>query len=442
MSETNGAAIASNVRRIAHLDIPGGGQVEVRDGLAIVGHIAPPHGTSLVDVSDPRNPRVLARIDLEGSASHSHKACFAGDRDLMLVNSEMFDRHFLRKGFRIPELKAEALARDGREPTDAELAALLHAPVERMPELHAVAEHGYKDGGFKIYDIADPTAPRLVSFQRTGGIGVHRFDCDADYAYISTEMEGYVGNIVVIYDIADPLDVREVSRWHMPGQHVAGGETPDWQGVRNRVHHGLRAGDELWVACWHAGFKVLDLSTIAAPRMVAEHNYHPPFPEPTHTILPVPHEVAGRKIAICVDEEHPHANGQPHAFLWVFDITDYADIRPLSTFHVTDFDAPCARAHLGADGKYNQQKPEIYGPGAHQFQEHIRDNLVYCSWFSAGLRIIDISDPLAPRERGHYIPQPAAGFPVPQSNDVDVDRNGIIYLIDRVNGLDILEFSD
>ena len=67
MSETNRAAIASNVRRIAHLDIPGGGQVEVRDGLAIVGHIAPPHGTTLVDVSDPRNPRVLARIDLEGS---------------------------------------------------------------------------------------------------------------------------------------------------------------------------------------------------------------------------------------------------------------------------------------------------------------------------------------------------------------------------------------
>ena len=71
----------------------------------------------------------------------------------------------------------------------------------------------------------------------------------------------------------------------------------------------------------------------------------------------------------------------------------------------------------------------------------MRDNLVYCSWFSAGLRIIDVSDQAAPRERGYYVPPPAAGFAAPQSNDVEVDENGIIYLIDRVNGLDILEFT-
>ncbi len=97
---------AKNVNRIAHLDIPGGGQVEVRDGLAIVGHIDPPHGTSLIDVSDPSNPRVLARINLTGTTSHSHKARFAGDRNLMVVNSEMYDRHFLRKGNEIPRSNA------------------------------------------------------------------------------------------------------------------------------------------------------------------------------------------------------------------------------------------------------------------------------------------------------------------------------------------------
>jgi hypothetical protein len=442
MTDSSKNAISKNVNLLAHFDIPGGGQVEVRDGLAIIGHIDPPHGTSLVDVSDPRSPRLLSKINLDGMASHSHKARFAGDRDLMLVNSEMYNRHFLRKGFEIPRLKAEALARDGREPTDEELAVLLRAPLERMADLHGIAEHGYQDGGFKVYDISDPTAPELLAFQHTGGVGVHRFDCDADYAYISSEMDGYVGNIVVIYDIKDPSNIQEVSRWHMPGQHVANGETPDWSGVQNRVHHGLRVGDELWVGCWHAGFKVVDLADINHPRTIAEHNYHPPFPEPTHTVLPVTHDVGGRRVAICVDEEHPHATGQPHAFLWVFDVTDYDNIQPLSTFHVTDFDAPWARAHLDGDGQYSQQDPEVYGPGAHQFQEHMRDNLVYCSWFSAGLQIIDITDPLKPTERGYYIPQPADGFPAPQSNDVDVDKNGIIYLIDRVNGLDILELAD
>lgn len=296
MDHSVNAAIAKNVRRIAHLDIPGGGQVEVRDGLALVGHIGPPHGTTLIDVSNPRSPRVISRINLDGTASHSHKARFAGERDLILVNSEMCDRHVISRGFRIPELKVAALARDGHEPTDAELAFQLGVPVERMTELHAIAERGYKDGGFKIYDIADPTDPKLISFQRTGGVGVHRFDCDAHHAYISNEMAGYIGNIVVIYDIADPMNVHEVSRWHLPGQHAAGGETPDWKGVSNRVHHGLRAGDELWVACWHAGFRVVDISTIEAPRTVAAHNYHPPFPEPTHTVLPVPHEISDRRI--------------------------------------------------------------------------------------------------------------------------------------------------
>ena len=49
--------------------------------------------------------------------------------------------------------------------------------------------------------------------------------------------------------------------------------------------------------------------------------------------------------------------------------------------------------------------------------------------------------PRLPREAGWFLPEPADGFPAPQSNDVDVDDNGLIYLIDRVNGLDILEFG-
>ncbi len=59
MSNGNGNKLAKNVKRIAHLDLAGGGQVFVKGNYAYVGHMDPPHGTSIIDVSDPRNPRVV-----------------------------------------------------------------------------------------------------------------------------------------------------------------------------------------------------------------------------------------------------------------------------------------------------------------------------------------------------------------------------------------------
>ncbi|MGH6920112.1 MAG: RNA polymerase subunit sigma-70, partial [Geminicoccaceae bacterium] len=78
--------------------------------------------------------------------------------------------------------------------------------------------------------------------------------------------------------------------------------------------------------------------------------------------------------------------------------------------------------------------------GAHQFRERLDGSLVYLTWFAGGLRIVDIADPSLPKEVGHYIPEPVNGQPAPQSNDVDLDARGLIYLIDRLEGFDILEY--
>ena len=72
--------------------------------------------------------------------------------------------------------------------------------------------------------------------------GVHRFDFDGRYAYISPTMDGYVGNIMMILDLKDPARPEEVGRWWMPGQWIAGGETPTWKGAAHRCHHPLRYG--------------------------------------------------------------------------------------------------------------------------------------------------------------------------------------------------------
>ena len=414
-----------NIRRVAHLDIPGGGQVVVQGGYAYVGHMKPPHGTTIVDVSDPANPRVAATIPLEGNASHTHKVRVSGD--VMVTNVEMNNRHLLRRGSaRLLDAEAKLAAGLGRPPADEEVAAELKIKPGDVARIRDFMHTGYHEGGFKVWDITDRTRPRLLHHERTFGFGVHRFDMDDRYAYISTEMEGYVGNILVIYDLADPGKPVEVSRWWMPGQHLAGGEKPTWSGYKNRLHHTLRQGDQLWASCWHAGLRVIDVSDIRAPRTVGAYDYHPPFPEPTHTVLRVPFKVAGREVAVVFDEEHDHVPGRLHAGMWVFDVGDVANIRPLSMFHVSELDSPWARV-----GRF----------GAHQPAEHMEDTLVYASWFSGGLRVIDIADPTLPVEVASYIPPPVAGEASPQSNDVDVDAHGLIYLLDRNRGLDILELG-
>jgi len=417
-------ALSKNTESLAHLDIEGGGQIVVSDGYAYIGHMKPPHGTSIVDVSDPLKPRICARLEAS-PWSHTHKVRVCGD--IMITNVEQDRRHFLRRqAQQLLETRESLAASLGREPVAAELAGKLGLSADELLDIETAVQRDYDEGGFKVWDISDRSSPKLLCYQRTSGFGVHRFDMDERYAYISTEMPGYIGNILVIYDLANPQQPEEVSRWWMPGQHLAGGETPDWQGYGHRLHHALRVGDELWASVWHAGFRVIDISDITRPRTRASYTYHPWVVEPTHTVLPAVPRFDGRRIAVVGDEEHEHRHGQPHAGLWLFDITDLDAISPLATFHVSEMDSPWSRAA----GRF----------GMHQFQEHIDDQLVYCAWFSGGLRIVDIGDPTQPVESGFYIPTPAAGEPSPQTNDVDVDERGLIYLLDRNRGVDVVEY--
>ena len=65
--------------------------------------------------------------------------------------------------------------------------------------------------------------------------------------------------------------------------------------------------------------------------------------------------------------------------------------------------------------------------------------LIHAVWFSAGLRIIDVADPSQPREVGFFIPEPTGGHAAPQSNDVMLDARGLIHMVDRLCGFDVLE---
>jgi hypothetical protein len=70
-STTDTGALAHKVHRLAHLDIPGAGQVTVAGHHAYVGHIPNKErlGTTIIDVADPTNPR--------GRDHHARRSGFA-----------------------------------------------------------------------------------------------------------------------------------------------------------------------------------------------------------------------------------------------------------------------------------------------------------------------------------------------------------------------------
>lgn len=344
-----------------------------------VGHQRPTGGTTIVDVSDPANPRHLVTIDIP-AGWHSHKVRVANG--IMIVNHEKF----------------------GQAGAD-----------------------GF-GGGLAIYDVARPSAPKLITKWMTVGGGVHRFDFDGRYAYVSPTVEGYVGNIVMILDLANPAKPVEIGRWWIPGQWQAGGEEYPWADwVAPRCHHPLRFGDRLYVSYWHHGLFILDIADMARPRLVSQVNTSPTFPHPTHTCLRIPQKLRGRDIMVVADEDVAKLWPSPPAFAWIYDITNEQLPVSIATYQVQGLDL---------DGS-----PQPAMTGCHQPSERFYGSVIPFAWFAQGLRLVDIADPFHPREVGHYQPQAAPGADRPSSNDVTVDERGLIYLVDRVHGVDIIETS-
>ena len=85
--------------------------------------------------------------------------------------------------------------------------------------------------------------------------------------------------------------------------------------------------------------------------------------------------------------------------------------------------------------------------GAHNILENITTdgpwaNLVFLTYFNAGLRVVDVSDVLRPKEIGCYVPELPADQDAIQSNDIGADEHGRLYLIDRAGaGMHILEYT-
>jgi hypothetical protein len=371
-------AEASGIKEVAFVDCKGGGQIEVVNGTAYVGHTVGVEATTIIDVKDPKNPKIVNQLDCAHGNVHAHKVRVAND--LMLTNYESI--HYLGE------------------------------PGE-----------GFR-GGLNIFDVSDPHNPRHIHFWETAGEGVHRFTFDGRYAYISPTVEGYSGHICMILDLADPARPQEVGRWWWPGQWVAGGEEPDIPRAHLRCHHPIRKGDRLYVSYWHAGWAILDISDMSNPTCVSRQEWKLPYAHPAHTALPIPFKLKGMDIMLMADEDVAKKEPAGPAFMWIYDIGDETSPRAIGSFQLDHLDSGIP------------MPPET---GCHQPVEVVRSTESPVAWFSEGLRIVDIANPHAPRDVAYFKPDPPEGCKRALANDVFQDDSGLIYLIDRERGLHILE---
>jgi hypothetical protein len=303
------------------------------------------------------------------------------------------------------------------------------------------------DEGVLIWDIANPTEPKLLSQWKTGADGTHRNSYPGGkYAYLSAGMPGFRNHILVILDVSDPKNPKEAGRWFEPGQPNSEPAPPLPIGFHGPAN--ISPDGKMAVMGYAPAIINLDISDIAHPKLIGSLAMTPPFisagQQSEHTALPL----WDRKL-IFVNSEASAENCDRDALNYaaLIDNKDPAKPRLMSLFPLPlpPKDAPYASFcdKGGRFGPHNTNQeihlPDVEKPG----------NLIYLTYFNAGRRVYDIKDPRQPQEAGWFIPpQPTkrvgpmpASKLVQQTEDVLVDTRGNIYITDKQWGLFVLRYS-
>ncbi len=304
------------------------------------------------------------------------------------------------------------------------------------------------DEGVLIWSLADPVHPTLLGQYKTGGLGTHRDGYyGGRYVHLAAAMNGYAGNIYVILDINDPAHPVEVSRWALPDQKLA-----DPNALNTAFPHGAGLHgppvvvENLVYLPYGKKFVILDISDVKNLKEVSEITFDPPYDLglAVHTVLPFPK----RKIVETNSEPFGGCDTQSPSQVSLIDVANPA--KP----HILSF-LPEPTTPPGAPYRDFCEKGGSFGSHNVNMLFHNpfvddSDNILYLTYFSAGLRIYDISDAHQPREIGFYIPPdplkkgngiPGDKMPVSTAADVLVDKRGYIYLSDSTQGISVLRYT-
>jgi hypothetical protein len=177
---------------------------------------------------------------------------------------------------------------------------------------------------------------------------------------------------------------------------------------------------------------ILDIADKSNPKLVSIWRYSPPFNGFCHTVLPL----FGRGLLIVSDECVRDDGKDWPKLVRVVDARVETNPVPIATFPPVPFDTFARRGGRS---------------GAHNLHENLpvptswrSDTIVIGTFFNAGVRAYDVSDPFQPQEVAYFVPgapklSPAGAI---QLNDVYVDDRGIVFTVDRfAGGLYILELT-
>jgi hypothetical protein len=300
------------------------------------------------------------------------------------------------------------------------------------------------DEGVLIWDLSDPVAPKQLGHYKTGGTGTHRNGYPGGkYMHLAANVPGYKGNIYVIVDISDPAHPVEAGRWWVPGQKEGDTTAPP---LGTSLHGpAYIVGNTAYLPYGGAGMIVLDIADVAKPKQIGQLSYSPPFLSNigVHTIVPAPE----KGIAFVNSEAIQEDCKEPLNQASIVDISDPAKPRLMALFPLplppADWPIKSFCERGGRFGPHNQNTL-LHNPFVQK-----QGNLVYMTYFNAGLRIYDVASPTAPREVGYFLPPDPkhryGTFPkgklVAQSEDVLVDARGNIYVTHKNQGLWILRYT-
>lgn len=363
-------------------------------------HAGGPKSHSAVDVSEPREPRLVCQADLPHSQVRASSLEVAGN--LLVVGYE----------------------------------------CERA---------GMKPAGFDLFDVSQPERARLVShFDRSGahsrGVTSVWF-VDGEYVHIASGAEDFRprdardDQCYSIVDVRDPARPREAGRWWVPGTREGDAEASPRrvEGALEIGRTGFRARnaivlperpDRAYLACLDYGSVILDISDFSRPESVGRWSNCPPYAGYTHTALPLP----ARNLMLVSDATAEDAAQDWPRLVWLLEIRAEDNPMPMSTLPIPPKDAFAKRGGRYGANNLHRNRPV---PGAWR-----SDSIVFGTFFNGGLRAFDIANAHRAEEIAYYVPGAPEGSPAGavQLDGVYADDRGIVYTADRhTGGLYIVE---